>query len=101
MPDNVRRGVRTAVQALIALLLTGALDGYAIEMLDEIGVESDSAIRTGVALLLMFATTWAMNYTEDKTGVALLPPKDRAIGDRALGSGLGEKNPDAGATSAG
>lgn len=96
MPDNIRRGVRTAGQALVALLLSGAIDQHVVEVLDEIGVESDSAIRTLVALLMIFLTTWAMNFAEDKTGVSILAPRDRVRGDVALHEGLGQKQLDAG-----
>mgnify|MGYP001613682325 CR=1 FL=1 len=101
IPDNVRRGLRTAIQAIAALILTGTLDQYVIQALNDAGVESDSLIRTAWFLVSMFLSTWVMNYAEDKTGVSVLAPKDRVIGDRAIGSGLGEKNITAGSTSPG
>jgi hypothetical protein len=101
MGDNTRRGFRTVLQAIVALIVTGAFDQYVIQILNDLEIENDSAIRSVVGLCLLFLSTLAMNYIEDKTGKSILAPKDRVLGDVAMSQGLGDKNPDAGAGSSG
>jgi len=101
LPDNIRRGLRTVLQVAAALVVTGVVDQFIWDLLDSQDVASESSIRVIVGFCLVFLTTWAMNFAEDKTGVSILSPRDRTIGDQELKSGLGHINPAAGSTSAG
>ena len=90
MNDNIKRGIRTAVQAALGFLAAGALTQI-WEHYNQTHDTVDPTLYLAVSLVLTAVAGWAVNAVEDLTGLALLAPTDRVIGDGVLRTGLGEK----------
>lgn len=92
MNDNIRRGVRTFLQAFLGVI---ALQALALTNDASDGVIDidlwKRVLLSAVAAGLVGFVSWAMNALEDATGKAILAPTDRKAGDAALGTGLGAK----------
>lgn len=89
MSDNVKRSLRTLVQALLGLIAAGGLTKVWEDYLNQHHV--DSTVTLAVGLLLAAIITWAHNTIEDKTGTGVAVPEDRKLGDASLGTGVGAK----------
>jgi hypothetical protein len=90
MNDNLRRGLRTGLQALLGFVAGGALSKIWESYVSN-HAPVDPTVYLAVSLFLTAFAAWAMNAVEDATGVAILAPKDREIGDTVLREGLGQK----------
>src|SRR6185503_10476916 len=91
MNDNTRRGLRTAFQALVGFLAAGGLNLIWSNFLSNHDNKIDPTLLFVVGLVLTGITGVAQNAFEDATGKGVLIPKDRAIGDRQMGTGVGDK----------
>lgn len=84
MNDNVRRGLRTALQAALGVAASGGLAQVWSSYVTHHPVDTTVQLAIGVLLLTPVAA-WAQNVLEDEFGGGILVPKDRVAGDAALG----------------
>lgn len=91
MNDNIKRGLRTAGQALVGFLGSGAVTLVWNDYLGRHGEAMDPTVTLGIGLVLTAVVGWAQNAIEDKTGHGILVPRDRIEGDQQLGTGIGAK----------
>jgi hypothetical protein len=82
--DNVRRGLRTGIQALLGVAASGGLAQVWSSYISHHPVDTTVQLAIGVLVLTPVAA-WAQNVLEDQFGGGILVPKDRVAGDAALG----------------
>jgi hypothetical protein len=90
MNDNVRRMLRTGLQALAGVLATGALNAL-WENYSTNHDPLDPTLALGITIVITAITAWAQNAIEDRTGKGILVPQDRLDGDVVLDQGIGVK----------
>lgn len=89
MSDNVKRGVRTAGQVVLATLAAGAVT----QIWDSFNKNHSVDPTIGVVVVVICAgiVSWAQNMLEDVAGGGILVPTDREVGDAVLNKGVGAK----------
>lgn len=80
--DNVRRGLRTGLQALLGIAATGGLTKVWESFNGTHSV--DATVQVAVGILLIAFAGWAQNTLEDVTGTGVLKPEDTKIGQDVL-----------------
>lgn len=82
MNDNVRRGLRTGLQALLGIAATGGLTKVWESFNGTHSV--DPTVQVAVGILLIAGAGWAQNTLEEVTGAGVLKPTDTTVGQEVL-----------------